>query len=127
MEQRHAWRTPEGGVRAPKDLIAPLEWREIERAEKSLKGQTRLPFRTARPADRRHHPGGRNFMGLLAVTYGGDLPVGIAAIKAMDNDCYLYNSFGQRTAIGHAGVRPAGGVENMGPGIVRGCLAVQPI
>jgi hypothetical protein len=52
VEQGHAWRTPEGGVRAPKDLVARLERREIERAGKSLEGQTRLPFRLAKEGER---------------------------------------------------------------------------
>ena len=52
VEQGHAWRTSEGGVRAPKDLIARLERREIERAGKSLEGQTSLPFRIANEGER---------------------------------------------------------------------------
>ncbi len=44
VEQGHAWRTPEGGIRAPKDLIARLERQEIERVGKSLEGQTALAF-----------------------------------------------------------------------------------
>jgi len=52
VEQGHAWRTPEGGIRAPKDLIARLERQEIERAGKSLEGQTRLPFRVASESER---------------------------------------------------------------------------
>ena len=52
VEQGHAWRTPEGGIRAPKDLIARLERQEIARAGKSLEGQTRLPFRVANEGER---------------------------------------------------------------------------
>ncbi len=39
-------------MRAPKDLIARLERREIERAGKSLEGQTRLPFHVANEGER---------------------------------------------------------------------------
>jgi hypothetical protein len=52
VEMGHAWRTPEGGIRAPKDLIARLERQEIEHIGKSLEGQTRLPFRVASEGER---------------------------------------------------------------------------
>jgi hypothetical protein len=48
----HAWRTPEGGLRAPRDLIARLERQEIARKGKSLEGQTRLPFHVASEGER---------------------------------------------------------------------------
>ncbi|WP_348273221.1 relaxase/mobilization nuclease and DUF3363 domain-containing protein [Methylocapsa sp. D3K7] len=48
----HAWRTPEGGLRAPRDLIARLERQEIARAGKALEGQTRLPFHVASEGER---------------------------------------------------------------------------
>jgi type IV secretory pathway VirD2 relaxase len=52
VEQGHAWRTPEGDIRVPKDLIGRLERQEIERTGKSLEGQTRLPFRVANEGER---------------------------------------------------------------------------
>ncbi|MCI0598582.1 MAG: DUF3363 domain-containing protein [Beijerinckiaceae bacterium] len=52
VDQGHAWRTPEGSIRAPKDLIGRLERRGIESAGKSLEGQTRLPFRIANEGER---------------------------------------------------------------------------
>jgi Protein of unknown function (DUF3363) len=52
VEQGHAWRTPEGGLRAPKDLIARLERQEVERVGKSLDSQTRLPFRIVNEGER---------------------------------------------------------------------------
>jgi Protein of unknown function (DUF3363) len=48
----HAWRTPEGSLRAPRDLIARLERQEIARAGKSMEGRTRLPFRAASEGER---------------------------------------------------------------------------
>jgi len=48
----HAWRTPEGGLRAPRDLIASLERQEIARKGKSLEGRTRLPFHVASDGER---------------------------------------------------------------------------
>jgi len=48
----HAWRTSDGGLRAPRDLIARLERQEIAREGKSLEGQTRLPFRAASEGER---------------------------------------------------------------------------
>jgi hypothetical protein len=48
----HAWRTSDGGRRAPRDLIARLERQEIVREGKSLEGQTRLPFHVASEGER---------------------------------------------------------------------------
>jgi type IV secretory pathway VirD2 relaxase len=48
----HAWRTPDGILRAPRDLIARLEQQEIAREGKSLEGQTRLPFHVASEGER---------------------------------------------------------------------------
>jgi type IV secretory pathway VirD2 relaxase len=48
----HAWRTPDGGLRAPRDLIARLERQEIAREGKSLEGKTRLPFHVASEGER---------------------------------------------------------------------------
>jgi hypothetical protein len=48
----HVWRTPDGILRAPKDLIARLERQEIAREGKSLEGQTRLPFHVASEGER---------------------------------------------------------------------------
>ena len=48
----HAWRTSDGGLRAPRDLIARLERQEIAREGKSLEGQTRLPFHVASEGER---------------------------------------------------------------------------
>ena len=47
VKKGHAWHTPEGSLRTPKDLIARLERQEIAREGKSLEGQTRLPFHVA--------------------------------------------------------------------------------
>lgn len=47
IDKGHAWRTPDGAIRAPKDLVARLERQEIERVGKSMEGKTRLPFRMA--------------------------------------------------------------------------------
>jgi len=52
VEQGHAWRTPEGGIRAPKDLIGRLERQEIGRVGKSLEDRARLPFRMACESER---------------------------------------------------------------------------
>ena len=38
VEQGHAWRTPEGGIRAPKDLVARLE-RQEDRARRKILGR----------------------------------------------------------------------------------------
>lgn len=48
----HAWRTPYGILRAPRDLIARLERQEIAREGKALEGQTRLPFHVASEGER---------------------------------------------------------------------------
>jgi type IV secretory pathway VirD2 relaxase len=48
----HAWRTPDGGLRAPRDLIARLERQEIAREGKALESQTRLPFHVASEGER---------------------------------------------------------------------------
>ena len=48
----HAWRTPQGGLRAPRDLVARLERQEIAREGKALEGQTRLPFHVASEGER---------------------------------------------------------------------------
>jgi len=48
----YAWRTPDGAIRAPKDLVARLEGGEIERAGKSLEAKTRLPFHLAKEGER---------------------------------------------------------------------------
>ena len=48
----HAWRTPDGGLRAPRDLIARMERQEIARAGQSTEGQTRLPFHVASEGER---------------------------------------------------------------------------
>jgi type IV secretory pathway VirD2 relaxase len=45
VDKGHAWRTPEGGVRAPKDLVARLERGEVESAGQSLSANKRMPFR----------------------------------------------------------------------------------
>jgi hypothetical protein len=52
VEQGHAWRTPEGGIRAPKDLIGRLERQEIESVGKSLEDRAHLPFRIANEGER---------------------------------------------------------------------------
>ncbi|HEY8005870.1 MAG TPA: DUF3363 domain-containing protein [Methylocella sp.] len=48
----HAWRTLEGGLRAPKDLIARLEWEEIAHEGRAQEGQTRLPIHVASEGER---------------------------------------------------------------------------
>jgi len=48
----HAWRTPEDGLRAPRDLITHLEQQEIAREGNALEGQTRLPFHVANEGER---------------------------------------------------------------------------
>ncbi len=45
VDKGHAWRTPDGGQRAPKDLIARLERQEIERVGKSLAAAKHAPFK----------------------------------------------------------------------------------
>lgn len=52
VEKGHAWRAPDGAIRAPKDLVSRLERREIERVGKSLEGQTGSPFRLASKGQR---------------------------------------------------------------------------
>jgi type IV secretory pathway VirD2 relaxase len=52
IDQGHAWRTPEGRVHAPKDLVARLERQEVERVGKSFEDRARVPFRVAKEGER---------------------------------------------------------------------------
>jgi len=52
VAEGHAWRTSDGGLRAPRDLIARLERQEIAREGKTLEVQTRLPFHVASEGER---------------------------------------------------------------------------
>jgi Protein of unknown function (DUF3363) len=45
IRQGHAWRTPEGGVRARHDLLPALERQEIERVGRKLAAERGLAFR----------------------------------------------------------------------------------
>ena len=47
VRQGHAWRTPEGGIRARTDLLATLERREVERAGSNLARERGTSFRIA--------------------------------------------------------------------------------
>ena len=44
VDKGFAWRAPDGTIRAPRDLIAQLERREIEQAGKSLAAEKQAPF-----------------------------------------------------------------------------------
>jgi hypothetical protein len=44
VRQGHAWRTPEGGVRARKDLLTTLERQEVERVGRKLATERGLAF-----------------------------------------------------------------------------------
>jgi len=44
VDKGHAWRAPDGAIRAPKDLVARLERSEVERAGKSLAAEKRTAF-----------------------------------------------------------------------------------
>lgn len=45
IRQGHAWRTPEGGLRARRDLLPVLERQEVERVGQKLATERGLPFR----------------------------------------------------------------------------------
>lgn len=45
IRQGHAWRTPEGGVRARRDLLPVLERQEVERVGRKLAAERGLAFR----------------------------------------------------------------------------------
>jgi len=47
VRQGHAWRTPEGGIKGRRDLLAALERQEVERVGKALAAERGVPF--ARP------------------------------------------------------------------------------
>jgi hypothetical protein len=48
----HAWRAQDGGIRAPKDLIARLERGEIERVGKSMAADKTAPFKMKTDGER---------------------------------------------------------------------------
>ena len=52
VEQCQAWRTPDGAIRAPKDLVTRLERQEIERVGRSLEDRAGVPFRMAAEGER---------------------------------------------------------------------------
>ncbi|MGD9542071.1 DUF3363 domain-containing protein [Methylocystis sp.] len=52
VDKGHAWRTPEGGIRAPKDLVARLERGEVERAGKSMAADKHAQFRMKSEGER---------------------------------------------------------------------------
>jgi len=52
VDKGHAWRMPDGGTSAPKDLIARLERQEIERVGKSLAAEKHAPFKMKGEGDR---------------------------------------------------------------------------
>jgi len=45
VDKGYAWHAPDGGVRAPKDLVARQERGEIERVAKSLSSEKHAPFK----------------------------------------------------------------------------------
>jgi type IV secretory pathway VirD2 relaxase len=46
IQQNHAWRTPEGGVRARRDLLPALERQEVERVGRKLAAERGLAFQS---------------------------------------------------------------------------------
>ena len=52
VSQGHAWRSPEGCTRTPKDLVARLERQEVDRVGKEMERRTQVPFRM--PAEGEH-------------------------------------------------------------------------
>ena len=51
IRQGHAWRTPEGGVRARRDLLPALERQEVERVGRKLAAERGLAFHDRRWSD----------------------------------------------------------------------------
>jgi len=47
VRQGHAWRTPEGGIKGRRDLLATLERQEVERVGKALATERGVPFARA--------------------------------------------------------------------------------
>jgi type IV secretory pathway VirD2 relaxase len=47
VRQGHAWRTPEGGIKGRRDLLAALERQEVERVGKTLAAERGVPFARA--------------------------------------------------------------------------------
>ena len=52
VDKGHAWRAPDGAIRAPKDLVARLERQEIEHVGKSLAAEKHALFRMKGEGDR---------------------------------------------------------------------------
>jgi Protein of unknown function (DUF3363) len=52
VDKGYAWRAPDGGIRAPKDLVARSERDEIERVGKALAAEKHAPLSMKREGER---------------------------------------------------------------------------